>query len=352
MVKDHRIPSGVSEMVSADKTGSSGAPFESIDCRYYGIGGMTIRVSADLPMMQNTFHPKFKPFEADGPSEEVLSIHHRFGLPDFSRMALGREVYRRAPWQIYRTKEGWCYVGVGASQPFIAPSASVMPPATKATLGNSDPKALQEAPVYLAARFDRDYREGVIYHEDGRAFRLGGHHSLTLFPTDQILLAPALAERDGCLMHAAGVVIEGRGFLFVGHSAAGKTTVATLLRDRGTILCDDRIILRRGPDGFRIFGTWSHGDLPDVSPEDAALTAIVFLEKSDRERLTPIRDRRKVVRGLLACLIRPLPTARWWDRMLGLTARISAAVPCYTLYATPHCPVAELLQNRDETTVP
>ncbi len=52
-----------------------------------------------------------------------------------------------------------------------------------------------------------------------------------------------------------------------------------ILRNKGEILCDDRIIVRRWPGGFRIHGTWSHGELPDVSTSDAPLRAIMFLEK-------------------------------------------------------------------------
>jgi len=126
-------------------------------------------------------------------------------------------------------------------------------------------------------------------------------------------------------------MIEGKGLLFVGNSSAGKSTIANLLRSKGEILCDDRIIVRRHSDGFRIYGTWSHGDVPDVSPHSAPLRAILFLEQSDENRLVSIDDRNEFLRRLLACLIRPFETAEWWEKELALVEKIVREVPSYVL---------------------
>jgi hypothetical protein len=74
--------------------------------------------------------------------------------------------------------------------------------------------------------------------------------SVTSFPTDQVLVARLLADREGCILHSAGMLIDGHGFAFAGHSDAGKSTIVTQLRPYGEILCDDRNILRRYPDGW------------------------------------------------------------------------------------------------------
>jgi hypothetical protein len=150
-------------------------------------------------------------------------------------------------------------------------------------------------------------------------------------PTDQILLAQLLADRDGCFLHAAGVALDGKGFLFVGHSDAGKSTTSLLLRERGTILCDDRIIVRRYRDGFRACGTWSHGDVPDVSPAIVPLRALLFLEQAPENRLVPLVDRHEVMARLTACVIRPLVTADWWEKTMDVLEALSHEVPCYVL---------------------
>jgi hypothetical protein len=97
------------------------------------------------------------------------------------------------------------------------------------------------------------------------------------------------------------------------------------------ILCDDRMIVRRWPEGFCLHGTWSHGEVPDVSPHSARLRAILFLEKAPENRLIPLSARKEIVTRLLACLITPLTSGDWWDKSLTLVEQIAREVPCYLL---------------------
>jgi hypothetical protein len=188
--------------------------------------------------------------------------------------------------------------------------------------------------IHRVAVFNHDHTSGRIYNDSARekTFRDGNLASLTLFPTDQILVAQVLAERQGCFLHSAGVSMDGKGLLFVGHSDAGKSTTSLMLKPHAEILCDDRIIVRKWPDGFRIHGTWSHGDVPDVSGESAPLTAILFLKQAPENRLEPIDDTSEVARKLLACLIKPFVTADWWDKTLTLIESIAREVPCYDMH--------------------
>ena len=97
------------------------------------------------------------------------------------------------------------------------------------------------------------------------------------------------------------------------------------------ILCDDRNVVRRGDDGWRVFGTWSHGDVPVVSGKDAPLRAICFIEKANENTLTPLTDRKEILRRLLSCVIRPFVTADWWNKTLDLMERMSGETPCYVM---------------------
>jgi hypothetical protein len=141
------------------------------------------------------------------------------------------------------------------------------------------------------------------------------------------------------------VVLEGKGLLFAGHSDADKSTMVTMLKDKAEILCDDSIIVRRWQEGFRIHGTLSHGDVPDVSANSAPLKAILFLENAKENRLIPFDDRREVIRKLMACLIKPFVTADWWDKMLFLVERMAREVPCYTLHFDKSGRVVDLLKR-------
>lgn len=140
----------------------------------------------------------------------------------------------------------------------------------------------------------------------------------------------------------------GDGFLFVGHSDAGKTTMASILKKEGKLLCDDRIILMKKNGRFQIFGTWSHGDMAEVSPDSAPLKALMFLEKDRTNRLVSLSDRKQIIRRFLACLIRPLATADWVDKMLDLAQLVADEVPCYLLHFNRSEEVIDILKNIEQ----
>ena len=287
--------------------------------RYFKIAGVTIQVDSDLPFGAATFHPKFKHFEVKGPGEDTISIRHHFSLPDLNGRDLGREVYRKAPWAVYKKGDSWIYLGISPAQ--------------------GDKK------LHRVVVFNAEHTRARIYNDNEGAFLKGNLHSLTLFPTDQILLARILADRQGCYLHACGVNFEGKGLLFAGHSEAGKSTMAGLLKGKAEILCDDRIIVRRHEKGFKIYGTWSHGDVPDVSADSAPLEAIMFLEKADKNRLTELKEKKEITKRILGCLIKPFVTADWWDKELSLITKISVQVPCYVLEFDKSGRITDLLKK-------
>jgi MoaA/NifB/PqqE/SkfB family radical SAM enzyme len=289
--------------------------------RYYKIGGITVQTEFDLPITDTTFSDKFKCFETDGPGEDTIIFSHHFALPDLSTSELGVEIYRKAPWAIYRKGNSWIYTGI-----------------------SPDPK---DTDVRVLAVFDHDHSHATIYHGASQKdlYTKGNLRSLTLFPTDQIVLARVLADRGGCYLHSAGVILDNKGLLFVGHSDAGKSTIATLLKGKAEILCDDRMIVRQQPKGFRIYGTWSHGDVAEVSENSAPLRALLFLEQADRNYLIPIEGKQQRFKKLLPYLIKPLETKDWWEKMLLLAERIACDIPCYRLEFDKSGGVIEILRG-------
>ena len=91
------------------------------------------------------------------------------------------------------------------------------------------------------------------------------------------------------------------------------------------------MIIRQFPEGFKIFGTWSHGDVPIVSASSAPLTAIIFIEKAEENRLILLKDKKEITKKILSCLIRPFTTNDWWHKTITLIEHISGQVPCYVL---------------------
>jgi len=287
--------------------------------RYYQIAGITIQVDSDLPITDTTFHPKFKLFQVATPGKDTIYMRHHFFIPYLDGQYLGKELYRKPPWVIYKKENYWIYVGISP------------------TVG--------EQQIHQLAVFNHDHTYAKIFNHSEKIFRGGNLHSLTLLPTDQLLLARVLAHRNGCYFHSSGVIFEGRGFLFVGHSEAGKSTIVEMLKDNVKILCDDRIIVRKWPEEFRIHGTWSHGDISDVSAGSAPLKAILFLEKAQKNYLTVLNNKQESVKRLLACLIKPFVTTDWWDTMLSLVEDIVHDIPCYILHFDKSGKVIEVLKQ-------
>jgi radical SAM protein with 4Fe4S-binding SPASM domain len=287
--------------------------------RCFRIGGLTVQVAFDLPIRENTFHPKFKLFEVEDPGKDNVSLRHHFSLPDLDGRDLGEVVTRCGHWIVSRKGNSWIYQG-GASA--------------------ADSGALRQLAV-----FSRDHTQGEIYHRDDTVFRDGLIGSLSLLPTDELPLARALAGRQGCYFHASGVELGGQGLLFAGTSGAGKSTIATMLGGVGRVLCDERVIVRRLDDGFHIWGTWSHDEMSVGSPHSAPLRAIFFLRQSAENRVLGSLDRRVVVRELLNTLVRPLMTADWWDRMLALMERLVREVPAYELHFDQGGGIVPVLQD-------
>jgi len=335
--------------------------------RTWQLGGMTIQVDSDRPIHEDTFAPKFRDFEADpvdgGPrkgGEEgadghpIVRLRHHFGLPELSGKNLGEEVYRRPPWSIRRLGSSWLYLGV---------------PAVREGEGDDDRLLVD---IHRVATVSDDHTRARIYNGTTRTdmWEKGNLAAVTMFPTDQILLARVLADRQGLFLHSGAVVLDGAGLCFVGHSEAGKSTTMSMLRerlgDRVEVLCDDRNIVRywgSGPPpvpsrvaagdsdddgrdsmaeggagtagasaGFWVHGTWSHGSVPMVSASQAALRALIFPEKGDaRNELVEITNRGSLSARLAACTIRPLVTADWWEKTLDVIERLVSTVPAYEM---------------------
>lgn len=294
--------------------------------RFYSIADIIIQVDSDIPFKEDTFRPKFKYFEVAGPSEAPIIIRHHFSLPDLNGRDLGKEFYRRPPWAIYKKGNFWIYLGISSTQ------------------GNKN--------LHQVVIFNSDHSYARIYNNKEEMFLKGNLHSLTLFSSDQILIARLLADRGGFYIHSCGINFEGKGLLFVGHAEAGKSTIAKLLKGKAEILCDDRIIIRskktearRQKSSFRIYGTWSHGEIPDVSANSTPLKAIMFLEKSSENCLIPINNKKEITKQLLSCLIKPFVTTDWWHKSLSLIEKISSQIPCYLLRFDKNGGVIELLKK-------
>ena len=57
----------------------------------------------------------------------------------------------------------------------------------------------------------------------------------------RVTYALLLIRHGGFLFHSAGMIRNGCGYLFYGHSGSGKTTVSRLSQNHVTLLSDDLV---------------------------------------------------------------------------------------------------------------
>jgi MoaA/NifB/PqqE/SkfB family radical SAM enzyme len=285
--------------------------------RYFQITGITVRVESDLDLSSISFKKELERFGVEGPGEDNVTFRHYFELPNLKDKDLGREVYRKPPWAIFHKNSTWYYLGI-----------SPVP---------DDPE------LHRVAVFNADHTDAAIYStpRDETRTREKGFPSLSLFPTDQVWLAPLLADRHAVLLHSAAVILNGQGLIFVGKSGSGKSTTVTMLKELSEnhgssklsveVLCDDRNAVRRWTDGWHVHGTWSHGDVADVSPASAPLRAVLFLRQAPCNETVPLTDRKEIWRLLLSTLVKPMVTADWWHKELDVIEKMVSELAFYTM---------------------
>lgn len=160
---------------------------------------------------------------------------------------------------------------------------------------------------YKTARFDADFQTGRLEIHDGIPNYGPEAGALNPFeyPLDELICTHWLARGRGIELHACGIVDEhGVGRVFVGHSGAGKTTLSGLWRGPGTILSDDRIIVRLEEGAVWMYGTPWHGEARLSAQGRAPLGGIYVLQKAPHTVLRPLPEATAVAR-LYACSFVP-----------------------------------------------
>jgi len=204
------------------------------------------------------------------------------------------------------------------------------------------------APLWLA-RFNQDCTQVTVHcnekfmvEKDGRTIRLNP----VGYPLDQILLMYHLARKDGAILHAAGVEIQGKGFIFPGKSGAGKST---LVRQLGTwediqILSDDRIVVRKMNNTYKAFGTPWPGEAGIARNAGMSLYGIIFILQGKRDRIERINPQEALAK------LMPVASIPWYDKeimphVLAFCEELVSNIPAFELEFYPSSEVAEYLEG-------
>jgi hypothetical protein len=178
----------------------------------------------------------------------------------------------------------------------------------------------------FAAEIDPDALSGCLYRRPEH----GGAVEIVL----RVALAARLPSLGGLPLHAAGLVLDGRGVVFFGPSGAGKSTVSGLAP--GPVLSDEFVAVTLGPPTLRSTGFWGEMDEASPPPGEVPLAALVELAKGPAFRLERLAPG-LALRRLLGVLMVP-PHPRLWSAAMGLAGEAAKAVPVYRMEWTPDEP--------------
>lgn len=199
---------------------------------------------------------------------------------------------------------------------------------------------------YKAAWFDPRFERGHVVLN--RSAIPAGQAIFPLeYPLDELAMMHRLACGEGIEVHALGLSDQdGSGYLFLGHSGAGKSTTARLwLSEPGVkLLSDDRIILREHDGEFWMYGTPWHGDAGISSPDRARLTRVFVLQQAPVNELVPLA-RGQAAAELFARTFVPFYLKSGIQFSLGFLDHLTRSVPCSTFRFTPTASAVEAIRH-------
>lgn len=208
---------------------------------------------------------------------------------------------------------------------------------------------LSDPGAQLYVQCDRDFTRGSISCSTwlnpahlNRSALMNPLH----YPVDQVLLMHALPRKSGTILHAAGVIVKGKAYLFPGKSGAGKSTLSRILAERKDVkaLSDDRIIVRKTGDCFQAFGTPWPGDAGFALNESAPLGGIFFIRHGNENKAI-----RRSSQGAAESLM-PVTSIPWYDEeavsgIFRFFDGLVSTTPAYDLHFKPDQGIGTFLEK-------
>jgi hypothetical protein len=146
------------------------------------------------------------------------------------------------------------------------------------------------------------------------------------------VIADLALARGGFVLHAAGLVRNGSGYVFFGPSGAGKSTLARMSAGMEAgcgILSDDLVLIRRKEDIFEVSSTPFAGTLPqsDKRPGAYPLIGLYRLRQALHHALCPVEPLAQAFASVLTCCPFVTDASARRDRLMPLVESCCKAVP-------------------------
>jgi hypothetical protein len=195
------------------------------------------------------------------------------------------------------------------------------------------------------AVFEPGFRRGNVYVELTRRDLDAYPYPLSA-PLDRVLFVNIVAQGLGLMLHACGVVRNGKGYIFAGPSNAGKTTLSRIWAEasEATILGDECLILRKQGGQFWVHGTPWVGEANLYSPLGAPVEGVFFIRHSQQNSLEPIPPNRAAELLLSQSILTPYDSFAVQSG-LDLCLDFISQIPAYDFGFVPDVSAVRLIQN-------
>ena len=198
----------------------------------------------------------------------------------------------------------------------------------------------RDTPNVCALLCDEAMQHGTLYGETSR---------FTVDNAMMLLFAFATAPHKALLFHAAVVVYEKKGYMFLGHSGTGKSTHArqwlTVFPGAG-LLNDDNPVVRILEDGpARVYGSPWSGKTPCYKASDAPLQALVQLAQAPHNEIRLLKQT-QAYPHILASVSGLKMEPAMMDSLYETIAALLASTSVYFLECLPNPEAAQVCYSR------
>jgi hypothetical protein len=212
---------------------------------------------------------------------------------------------------------------------------------------------LKEDQDLMFKTFNSSLPKTLIINQDFTSGMLSGdfddRKSPDNFPLqdlDIMLVVNWLATFGELLLHASGVVLDEKGYAFIGPAGEGKSTLAAKFADEhnALVLGEDNLILRHRHGRYWIYGTPWHQSPAMCSPLGAPLEKVFFLDKwagFKVEALTPMDGITRILQTGFIPYYRPDLMPKIFDNLSILGGKVPFYRLSYPLGSDPW----ELIQS-------
>jgi hypothetical protein len=139
-------------------------------------------------------------------------------------------------------------------------------------------------------------------------------------------------EHRGLLLHSAGVIKNGNGYIFPGISGTGKSTIASLATEKEVVLSDEMVVVREAEEGHLVYSTPFYGTNESADLNSNAPLKAAFLPVKDDKVCIKETKPSQALTKLLASVLFFGQKPSLNQCLMDISADIIAQIPFYEMH--------------------